>query len=58
METWLRVLPRLAQGEAVRLRREAHDAALQFSTIQYDLGSPSTCSAKKLRIKFVEIGAT
>ena len=25
---------------------------------QYDLGRPSTCSAKKLRIKFVEIGAT
>src|SRR5262249_20248702 len=25
---------------------------------QYDLGRPSTCSAKKLRIRFVEIGAT
>jgi hypothetical protein len=28
------------------------------ATRQYDLGRPSTCSAKKLRIRFVEIGAT
>jgi hypothetical protein len=41
--------------EAARLSVRGHDNP---RSNQYDLGRPSTCSAKKLRIKFVEIGAT
>src|SRR5205085_5360193 len=29
-----------------------------FNVLQYDLGSPSTCSARYERMRFVEIGAT
>jgi hypothetical protein len=47
------VSPRLAHA-----RRRGCPCMITPRCNQYDLGRPSTCSAKKLRIKFVEIGAT
>ena len=44
-----RTLVRFCSARA--LRRSSHGA-------QYERGSPSTCSARYERIKFVEIGAT
>jgi hypothetical protein len=51
----LAALARLTHPRRCGCRLEAHDNP---RCNQYDLGRPRTCSAKKLRIRFVEIGAT